>query len=60
MKETIITKDIMKLPKQLEHLFHFPIFSWIKTYDVKRNMLSDFRSGVLVFVLLIPQGKYLY
>jgi hypothetical protein len=34
----------------------FPIFEWIKKYDIKQNLLKDFISGLTIGVVQIPQS----
>ncbi|XP_038067579.1 solute carrier family 26 member 6-like isoform X2 [Patiria miniata] len=34
----------------------FPIFVWLPAYDVKRDLLGDFASGLTVGIMRLPQG----
>jgi hypothetical protein len=38
------------------HVPYFPIFQWVKSYKISEYLFWDINAGIVVGVLLIPQG----
>ncbi|KAM6149089.1 sulfate transporter [Erethizon dorsatum] len=45
------------LPKAKNMIFgFFPVLQWLPKYDLKKNILGDVMSGLIVGILLVPQS----
>lgn len=48
-------QSLKSCPLLLSHI-EIPILKWLPKYSIKNDLYGDINAGLLVFVLLIPQG----